>query len=297
MNGQPSHDRSRDLAVILAGGAGTRLQEFSYTVSGDRRPKQFSTFFGGKSLLAHTRERISPLFDEENTLFALTRAHEIHYQRQLTELAADRKLVQPLNRGTAPAIALSVLEILHRESDATVAFFPSDHHYLDPTVFRATVSRGLILAKEFPDRILIVGAPATYPEVEYGWIQPGLVAVDSPQNPLHFVSAFWEKPSLPQARSLQQAGCLWNTFVTIGSASAFVELFARAAPRLLQIMGSGFFEDRLERVYQEIEPMDFSRDVLALVPHRLLVLRDGASGWTDFGSPQRALDVLHALAC
>jgi mannose-1-phosphate guanylyltransferase len=297
MNGEPSHDRSRDWAVILAGGDGTRLQEFSYTVSGDRRPKQFSTFFGGKSLLAHTRERISPLFDEENTLFALSRAHEIHYQRQLAELAADRKLVQPLNRGTAPAIALSVLEILHRESDATVAFFPSDHHYLEPTVFRATISRGLILAKEFPDRILIVGAPAIYPEVEYGWIQPGAAVVDSPQNPLHFVSAFWEKPSLAQARSLQQAGCLWNTFVTIGSASAFVELFARAAPRLLQIMGSGFFEDRLERVYQEIEPMDFSRDVLTSVPHRLMVLQDGASGWTDFGSPQRALDVLHALAC
>jgi mannose-1-phosphate guanylyltransferase len=97
MNGEPSHDRSRDWAVILAGGDGTRLQEFSFTVSGDRRPKQFSTFFGGKSLLAHTRERISPLFDEQNTLFA---------------------------------------------------------------------------AKEFPDRILIVGAPAIYPEVEYGCFNP-----------------------------------------------------------------------------------------------------------------------------
>ena len=74
-------------------------------MSGDRRPKQFSTFFGGKSLLAHTRERISPLFDGENTLFALNRAHEIHYQRQLPELVADQRLVQPSNRGTAAAIA------------------------------------------------------------------------------------------------------------------------------------------------------------------------------------------------
>jgi hypothetical protein len=31
-------------------------------------------------------------------------------------------------------------------------------------------------------------------------------------------------------------------------------------------------------------------------PERLLVFRDGTSGWTDFGSPQRAMDVLDGLA-
>jgi mannose-1-phosphate guanylyltransferase len=45
-------------AVILAGGDGMRLRELSYKVSGDRRPKQFCEFFGGKSLLAHTRDRL-----------------------------------------------------------------------------------------------------------------------------------------------------------------------------------------------------------------------------------------------
>jgi hypothetical protein len=57
-------------AVILAGGDGTRLHELSHKVSGDRRPKQFCEFFGGRSLLAHTRDRLQPLFLEKNTLFA-----------------------------------------------------------------------------------------------------------------------------------------------------------------------------------------------------------------------------------
>src|SRR2546422_5466810 len=41
-------------AVILAGGDGTRLRELSYEVSGDRRPKQFCEFFGGKTLTLGT---------------------------------------------------------------------------------------------------------------------------------------------------------------------------------------------------------------------------------------------------
>lgn len=74
MNGgrEPIHE----WALILAGEDGTRLRELSQKISGDSRPKQFSAFFGGKSLLAHTRERLQPLFLDMNTLFALDHAHQ-----------------------------------------------------------------------------------------------------------------------------------------------------------------------------------------------------------------------------
>jgi mannose-1-phosphate guanylyltransferase len=190
------HERPDNWAVILAGGDGVRLRDLSYSVSGDGRPKQFCPFFGGKSLLAHTRERILPLFREENTLFVLNRAHEVHYRSQLADVPSSRRLVQPSNRGTAAAIALSVLAVLQRDTHATLAFFPSDHHYLEPSVFRATLSCGLRLAKDYPDRILIVGAHAHYLETEYGWIEPGPASLESARVPLHFVSAFWESQAL-----------------------------------------------------------------------------------------------------
>jgi mannose-1-phosphate guanylyltransferase len=80
MSDSPGIGRAANWAVILAGGDGTRLRELSYAVSGEWRLKQFCSFFGGKSLLTHTRERISPLFPEEKTLFVLNRAHEVHYR-------------------------------------------------------------------------------------------------------------------------------------------------------------------------------------------------------------------------
>ena len=282
-------------AIVLAGGDGTRLSELSYRVSGDRRPKQFCVFFGGKTLLAHTRERLRPLFLEENVLFVVNRAHQEYYRIDLFDVPSNLTLVQPANRGTAPAILLAVLEIMQRDPDATVAVFPSDHHYSEPPVFRATVGRALRLAKNYQDRVLILGAPASYPEVEYGWIQPGRTLIECALNPLQLVSRFWEKPSLPTARSLQTSGCLWNTFVTVGLADAFVRLFSVTAPHLLDAIGSNFSGSTLDRIYSEIEPKDFSKHVLASAPERLLVLRDGPSGWTDFGSPKRAMHVLGSL--
>jgi mannose-1-phosphate guanylyltransferase len=290
------HEPNHEWAVILAGGDGTRLREFSYKVSGDRRPKQFCEFFGGKSLLAHTRDRLQPLFLDENTFFVLNQAHRAYYRSELADIPSSQKLVQPFSRGTAPAIALAVLETMGRDPDCTIAFFPSDHHYRANSIFRATIDRALQLATLCGDRVLIIGAPATYPEVEYGWIQPRPIILQSRLNPLQHVSRFWEKPNLVEARALQQSGCLWNTFVMIGSGHAFLGLLGATVPHLLAAIGDWFSAPDLDRIYREIESIDFSKEVLSAAPERLLVLCDGPSGWTDFGSPQRAMDVLHALS-
>jgi mannose-1-phosphate guanylyltransferase len=289
-------DPIHEWAVILAGGDGMRLREISYQVSGDRRPKQFCEFFGGKSLLGHTRARLEPLFLDENTLFALNRAHRVHYRRELADVPSSQKLVQPFSRGTAPAIALAVLEIMGRDPDSTIAFFPSDHHYRENSLFQRTIDRALRLATICGDRVLIIGAPATYPEVEYGWIQPRPIVPQSRLNALQYVSRFWEKPNLEEARALQKSGCLWNTFVMVGSGEAFLGLLGATVPHLLAAIGDWFSAPDLDRINRELEPIDFSKEVLSAAPERLLVLCNGPSGWTDFGSPQRAKDVLHTFA-
>jgi mannose-1-phosphate guanylyltransferase len=220
----------------------------------------------------------------------------MYYRRDLADVSSTQQLVQPSSRGTAPAIALAVLEIIGWDPESTIALFPSDHHYRENSVFQATIDRALQLARICRDRVLIIGAPATYPEVEYGWIQPGPIVLQSRLSVLQGVSRFCEKPNLVQARASQNGGCLWNTFVTIGSGEAFLGLLGATVPHLLAAIGDWFSAPDLGRIYREIEPIDFSKDVLSAAPERLLVLRDGPSGWTDFGSPQRAMDVLHVLS-
>ena len=285
-------DKTHKWAVVLAGGDGTRLQELTRRISGDSRPKQFCEFFGGKSLLAHTRDRIAPVFHEERTLFVLTQAHEAFYRPELGDVQPERRVVQPENRGTAVAMALCLELIAQQDENALVSFFPSDHDYADCSAFRESVESGLRMIEEYRHCLLIFGAEARYPEIEYGWIEPGPALVDSVVHPLHRVSRFWEKPALEHAAVLRRRGCLWNTFVTIGLARTFLELLSVAVPEVTRSFAVQSVNYQLDGIYANIPRADFSRSVLTKMPERLVVLGDAASGWTDFGSPRRVVDVL-----
>jgi mannose-1-phosphate guanylyltransferase len=288
----PTSSREHKWAVVLAGGNGARLQELTRLIAGDSRPKQFCPLFDGKSLLTHTRERIAPVFDEDRILFALARAHQPFYREQLAEVEDWRKVIQPANRGTAVAMALCLRTIAQRDEDAVVAFFPSDHHYLNCVEFRKSVESALCRIKEYPHCLLLLGAEARYPEVEHGWIQPGRTLVDAQVSPLQRVSRFWEKPTLECARELQKRRCLWNTFVVIGSVAAFLEALQTTVPHLTRSLEVRSAHRRLDQLYDTLAPIDFSKAVLARIPERLVVQRDAASGWTDLGSPHRVIEVL-----
>jgi mannose-1-phosphate guanylyltransferase len=275
-------------AVVLAGGDGTRLQSLTFKISGDLRPKQFCSIFGGKSLLSQTWQRLGPLFPRDHTMSVLTRAHERFYRDELSP-ANSEILVQPENRGTGVAITTSLLRIMRSDIDAIVACFPCDHYYVDEDAFALTIRSAMAFAEEHPASLILLGAQAHYPEVEYGWIEPGQAIRDLP---LSRVNRFWEKPSLQEAQGLFRRGCLWNTFVTVGRAETFLELLCAEIPDVVSSIAAALTDQDLDSAYQGVRTVDFSQAVLVPQPHRLLVVRDAVSGWTDLGNPSRVIDTL-----
>jgi mannose-1-phosphate guanylyltransferase len=137
-----------------------------------------------------------------------------------------------------------------------------------------------------------VCAEAGYPEIDYGWIEPGSLVSQSPAGPLSTVNRFWEKSPLHQARALLKRGCLWNTFVTVGRAATFLLLSYARVPETVLSITRAVADGALESAYNTLPAVDFSRDILANEPRRLLALRDRASGWADLGSPARVLATL-----
>ena len=96
--------RKKRWGIVLAGGDGSRLQSLSRVITGDDRPKQFCRILGQYTLLEQTRYRVAISIPSEQTIFALTRAHEHYYLQDLGEVPSQ-KLIQPSNSGTAPPTA------------------------------------------------------------------------------------------------------------------------------------------------------------------------------------------------
>ncbi len=288
--------------VILAGGDGVRLRPLTRFISGDDRPKQFCRLFGARTLLDQTRSRIRSSISRERTLVILTGSHERFYAEELGDIARSRMIVQPENRGTLPAILCSLLRIVHLDEDASVAFFPSDHHYADEKKLIGGIESAFAIAHTDPDAVILFGAPARHAEVAYGWIEPDARlgdALKDSDNPLPRVRRFWEKPSESEAQTLLEQGCLWNTFVMAGRVRAFLALIQLAAPGLYDLFASlplhkhsETAAEALAAVYSRIAAVDFSRQVLATQPDRLTVLSLGDVGWSDLGDPQRVVSTL-----
>jgi mannose-1-phosphate guanylyltransferase len=284
---------SRRWGVILAGGEGTRLKPLSRLIAGDNRPKQFCALFGATSLLARTRRRIAPAISPDRILFVVVKDHERFYLPELADVDGERIVVQPSNRGTTAAIVYSLLRLTRLDGDPTVAFFPADHHYADERQFTCSVNEAFDVVNRRPDLLVLLGAKAENPQVEYGWIEPGC-RLDSGRKPAAFrVNRFWEKPTAQLARTLMGRGCLWNTFVLAGRALTFLEVLEATMPEGLKafkpVAGALTKAEETERgseLYRALAAGDFSRDILTGCADKLAVLRMDAAGWDDLGTPE-----------
>ena len=291
------HDAARRWGIVLAGGDGVRLRSLTRFVSGDARPKQFCRLLSGRTLLEETRERAERSLPPDRILYSVTRAHQEYYARDLAGQALQR-VVQPCNKGTAPAILYTLLHIAQLDPGALVAVLPSDHHYARERAFTGALDFAFTIAGERPESVVLLGAQPANPEVEYGWIEVGgLVSGFSPG--VFHVSGFHEKPERSVAERLFRRACLWNTFVMIGHVNAFLEMAAATVPALLDALRSvpvfpisDLDKDAAGRLYAEIDPADFSRRVLTPAPSRLLTLRLCDAGWSDLGDPDRVVSIL-----
>jgi len=229
----------------------------------------------------------------------LTRAHEPFYADQVAGMPSTSMLIQPSNRGTAPAILYSLMRLREMDPKGVVAFFPSDHYFSDDDAFVRQIDSAYALAAIQTEVVFLLSITPETPEVEYGWIDPGSPLENSPSRSAYHVNRFWEKPHQTLALSLMERGCLWNSFVMIGHVYAFLNLVRHTLPDLaasFESIRESFFTmaepATVRHLYSVIHATSFSEDVLSVRPDRLAVLRGTGLGWSDLGEPSRALSIL-----
>jgi mannose-1-phosphate guanylyltransferase len=282
--------------IILAGGDGTRLRPLTRRIAGDERPKQFCRLLDRETLLEQTVRRAGRLIPPEQTVAVVVRAHERYYAPLLSGVPAPGLVVQPENRGTAPAILYGLLSLDALVPTGAVAIFPSDHYVSDDDLFMAHVAAAFHAARLRPDLAILLGSVPRTPEPEYGWIEPAYAMPIEPRGRLSRVRQFWEKPPPALARKLLGLGCLWNTFVIVASVRTLLALVKEALPDLYErfaairpAMGTSSEQEAVRALYAQIPSIDFSRHVLATCPANLAVLALNGVEWDDLGEPRRVM--------
>lgn len=214
------------IPVILAGGAGTRL----WPLSRQLHPKQFLPLADApRTMLQATLARLDGL----PCAGPIVVSHEEHrflvaeQLRQMGRLEQATILLEPVARGTAPAIALAALHALQHDPDAVLIVLSADHALADVAAFQRAALHAAALARQ--GWLVTFGVPPSRAETGYGYIERG--------EPLGQhgwrVARFVEKPDANRAAVYAASGAhYWNAGMFVLNAQRYLDELSRLVPAM-----------------------------------------------------------------
>ena len=218
--------------LILAGGRGTRF----WPRSRKARAKQVLNFFGERSLIQQTADRLGPVLPPERLWVLTSPALRDEIVRQLPEVPKEQIIAEPAQRNTAPAIGLAAQIIHGIDPKAVMGVFPSDHIIASPKQYMKVVKPAFQAAGK--GSIIVLGIQPRWPETGYGYVEfpkgitPGSIA-PSP------VKRFREKPDLATAKKFVKAGNFyWNAGMFFWQTGVLLEALRQHLPKTSTLLAS-----------------------------------------------------------
>lgn len=277
----------------MAGGRGTRFWPLSRT----GRPKQLLALASGRSLLRDTFDRVEPVVGADRILVITSGSLGEATRSELPELAADRVIVEPLGRNTAPCAVLGMGLAGRIDPAAPVALLPADHFIPDDEAFRTQLEEAFALAAG-RETVVTLGIPPVRPETGFGYLE--VSPRDEDSGPAAGL-AFHEKPDHATAEDYVRSGRhFWNSGIFIWNPRRFAaaadeflpEVAARMAPAV-ESLGTDSFDRALEDAYRDC-PAD-SLDFAVMEKLRDFLVLAAAFRWSDLGAWDAWGDLADAL--
>jgi mannose-1-phosphate guanylyltransferase len=274
---------SHNYGLILAGGRGTRF----WPRSRRSRSKQVLKFFGDRTLIQQTVDRLRPVLPPERLWILTSPQLRAEIVRQLPEVPKRQILAEPAQRNTAPAIGLAAHILQSIDPDALMGVFPADHVIAKPREYVRLLRPAFQSAAE--GNIVVLGIEPRWPETGYGYIEFPEGAAPGSRNAVSVVS-FREKPNAATAEQFLAAGNFyWNAGMFFWKTSVLLDALRRFLPKTEHLLaglppfGSPKFSASLAAVFPQCDNISIDYAVMERAPN-VTGIPAGDFGWNDVGS-------------
>lgn len=276
--------------AIFSGGAGTRFWPLSRVNS----PKQFDRVFGGKSTFRLALERALACVKTENVFISTNIRYKKLISDQARELPKKNFFWEPERRDVGPAVGLVTAILEKLDPSEPLAIIWSDHLVKDKKGFASMLKTAEKYILENPEKIVFLGVPARFPEVNLGWINVGrsLKRPDTEKFRFHEFSGWHYRPSLELAREYLESGkWFWNTGYFVTTPAFLMDKFRLFQPemavkleKIAEAYGTKRFEKTLKKIYPTLDPIHFDNAVVEKIDKDEAAVLTGEFGWSDVGT-------------
>ncbi len=268
-------------ALILAGGAGTRLWPRSRT----NTPKQLLALSGEQTMMQTTVNRVLPILPYEHIFVATNREYGPLINQQLPSIPRQNIVEEPSGKNTAPCIGLAAMHMRKLDPNAVMASLHADHYIADEEGFRQALLAAEEVARE--GYLVTLGITPDKPETGYGYVQRGAAMGQYNDHAVYEVAQFLEKPDLPTAEKFVASGeYYWNSGIFIWQLSTLLDAFSRHMPEFsqqLDQMGQALDAgEMIDLIWQGINPESIDVGLMERAEKVAVVPVD--IGWNDVGS-------------
>ena len=253
------------IQTILSGDPNFRF----WPQPGEAQPKAFIRLNDGQTLLQKAFLRGHHVLGLAEVLTVTNRelffSSEDEYREVNTRGVPTRFILEPVGRGTAPALIAAALQVAHmHDPEALMLVLPADHLIERQDIFEAAMAQAVSLAEQ--GQWVALGVKPTGPETSYAYFELGDQGVAGLHN----------KPDLEQAKVMASSGHhVWNTGIYCLRAATLLGQVAEHAPELLAAIqrclqgsraasGLGVTQCQLDVVtFQQVPHLSIEEAVLA----------------------------------
>ena len=245
-------------------------------------------------MLQETLLRLNKLENITNPIVICNEDHRFLVAEQCKQINIKNPtiLLEPVGRGTAPAIAAAAFQSIKDYDNSILLVLSADHVIQNIDAFHKAVKVANREAES--GKIAIFGVEPTHANTGYGYIKSS----KDHKNGVCKVLEFFEKPDQKTAELyLKKGGYLWNSGMFMFQSRGFIDELTRHAPDIVTSVNHAFTKAEKDLDFIRLEKEAFEASPVISIDYALLEKSNNVfvvpldANWSDIGSWSTLYDI------